>query len=212
MEKINKICILFAIILCMALLVLVRLTLSQELEIELKPIYFSKGYPVTYTPDIEVSGIQFEIIAKNNNLTSRILDLVVLDSNINFPNETKGLRIFQKKSLWTSDLLEVNQSNSTYFVKIFGFNEKSDETVYANDTISIIIESAESNSFLNEVGESIYPSNPKVGLYVGGVVVLCMGFVLWKYELSNYFERKSAEWKENEAQKRRENYEDEEGW
>ena len=109
-------------------------------------------------------------------------------------------------------MLEVNSSNSTYFVKVFGFNEKSDETLYANDSISIIIESEEISDLLNEVGENIYPSSPKAGIYIGSGIVLAIGLVLWKYELGGYFGKKSQEWKEKETQRRRESYKGDEGW
>lgn len=194
------------------LFLLVPMIFAQELEISIHPHYFSKGYEVTYTPDIEISGIKFEIIGKNNNQTSRLLNLQILESNINFPNETKELRILQTKSLFMSGLINVNQSNSTYFVKVFGINEKSNEVVYANNTITLNIEYKEPQNIFLTIGEKIFPSNPTQGIIVGMIFVVTTGFLLWKYEIKSYVDRKTNEWKSKDKQKRQESYNSEEGW
>lgn len=188
------------IILFMILFLLIPIISAAEFEISLTPHYFKEGKEVLiYNNETKFDGISFDIIGKNFNQNSRMLNLTVIDS---YPVPFKEaipkkiiemLRIKQEKILWVSEIIDINElnlDNLSFWVGVEATHEKTQELFYNEGHYQIDLNSPTPNvNFLQKIGEFIWEDNPFVGLFVLFAVIVIISFYGWKYKFSDKLEK-----------------------
>ncbi len=204
------------------LFLLMPTILANDLEISLKPHFFKDGREILPTPEIQYSAISFEIVGKNSNQRHRILNLSITDSypiafKDSLPqNIIEHLRIKQSKTLWISqiidinDLTEFNQINISLWVGINGVKEETYEMLYTEGHLNITLsdKTEEKPGLFFSIGDKIWEDNPAGGLFIILIGIVIAGFCYWKYKGA----KKLANWREKAEQKRIERKKFEEGW
>ena len=209
------------LIIILLVFLLIPLVTAGEFSIEIKPYYFKDGREIIYTPDIEISALNFEIVGTNNNPKFRILNLTIIDSypqlfkEVLPENMIEMLHIKQTKILFVSQLIDVNDFNQTnidFWVGIQGVDEGTGELIYSeghlNLTIPKVNEEKRNDGVLEKIGKKIWPSNPLGGLGVVVLVTFTGIFIFWKYKLSD----KLGNWRGKSEKKRIEKRQGDEGW
>ncbi len=208
------------IVLILVLLLIMPTILANDLEISLKPHFFKGGQEVLPTPEIQYSSISFEIIGKNFNQKYRILNLTIMDS---YPPPFKKalpkniivdmLRIKQTKTLWISQIIDVNdfnQTNISLWIGVEGLHEGTREKIYSEGSINIILsnKTEEKSGLFFSIGNKIWENNPPGGLFVILVGIVIISFYYWKYKGAEKLDK----WREKEEQNMTERKKFEEGW
>ena len=206
------------IIIIVLIFLLVSLISAQDLKIELQPHYYTHTNISNRTNNTGFDGIVIEIIGENLNENSRILNIEIVDASpLAFKNSlnstTQSLRILQEKTLWSSNLIDVDnfiEGNITFWINVSGTNEKTKEKLYAENSTVLFIKKLkqQKDPLIVRIGDTIWEDNYLGGLLVlsGAIFMFC--FIFWKRNVSDKLE----EWREKSEQKRIERKKLEEGW
>lgn len=205
------------LILITLLFLLVPTVLAQnDFKIELKPYYFIDE--VLTQPNASYNGVSFEIVGANSFLKSRILNITILDASPQvfkdvLPNNTASLRILQEKGLWRSKVMNLNyftKGNVTFWIKVEGTNEKTNEIIIIEDSTILFIKDFKKTGepFLFSIGNNIWEDNPSGGIGILIVLGCVCFFMLWRYRAGD----KIDGWRNTSETKRLERRQWEEGF
>jgi hypothetical protein len=158
---------------------------AQDFNLEIKEHYYNNGKEVIIYGNESYDGISFDLIGKNN-LDTRILKISITNATPNIfldalPDEQVDLRIKQEKVLFGSKVIDIENlygKEVNFSIYVIGLNEEKNEPVNANITRLIIFPRQNKNIFL-EIGESISPSQPFLGLIIFFGICLFLIFMIW---------------------------------
>ena len=208
------------IILFLLLFLLTPLISAEAFLVELNPHYYFGGKEtLIYNNETKFDGISFEIIGKNFDEKNRILNLSIVNSSPeelgdSLPeNIIEMLRIKQEKTLWVSQIIDVDKfstNNLSFFVGVEGIHEKTREVLYSEGHLSIIINNRTGEEFglLFSIGNKIWEGNSAGGLLIVLIGILIVGFGYWHYEGAEKLEK----YRTKSERKRIEVRKFEEGW
>ncbi len=205
------------IIVILLVFLLIPLVTAGEFSIEIRLYGYVKGQEIIWTPDVTISAISFEIIGVNHNEKFRILNLTIIDASpLAFKNSlssiTQELRIKQTKTLWISQIIDINQFNQTnidFWIGVEGILEGTNEVIYNEEHLNVTLVIPENrDGFISSFGEKIWEGDPTAGIFLVGGGILVGGFLIWKYKGSD----KLDEWREKSERKRVEQRNQEEGF
>ncbi len=168
---------------------------SSDLELSLSPHYFYQSKPtIIYNNETKFDGIFFDVIGTNHNSKSRILNLTIVDAYpLVFKNSLQdikeNLRILQAKTLFISQIIDINQFNQTsinFWVGIEGTLEKTGEILYTEAHLNIILPTKpkEEKSIFFKIGDAIWEDNDIMGFLIFILVIFFIGFFIWKFKIS----------------------------
>jgi len=190
----------------------------SSVDISITPHYFLEGNEIKlFYKNQSYDGIGFEIIGKNHNYISRILNISIKDASPEFfkqslPNNTVDLRILQEKTLFTSKIIPIDEfvgKNISLFINLTGLHEKANKKIsFSNQTVFKIEEIKVEETFFNQVGNSIWEGNYTGGLFIGSIIILIILILIWKYQVMNWI----SEANEKSIKRRKTKYLNEEGY
>jgi len=213
----NKLLVCFLFIFLLSPIQALDTTISP-VDIQIKPTYFLEGNKIElFYKNQSYDGIGFEIVGKNHNYISRVLNISITDASPEFfkqslPNNTVDLRILQEKTLFTSKIIPINEfvgKNISLFINLTGLHEKANQKIsFSNQTVFKIEEIKVEETFFHQVGESVWEGNYTGGLFIGSIIILIILILLWKYQVNDWI----SEANEKSIKKRKERYKMEEGF
>ena len=208
------------IIIILFLLIPVISANSNDLEISFNIHYFKDGREVLPTTNTPFTDISFEIIGKNYNQKYRILNLSITDSypiafKKSLPTITiPMLRIQQQKTLFISQLIDVNnfnQTNISLWVGVSGIREATGEEIYTEGYYDLILDinkTEETPGFLLKLGDKVWQDNPTGGNLVVLAVIFVCGFFYWKGKGSDRLNK----WRDKQEIEKANKRKFDEGW
>ena len=201
------------IFLLIGLIFLVPTILAQDFRVELKPHYFNNHTEVYQ--NLTYDQISFEVIGINEGW-NRILSIYIYEISPQIFNDSindsyASLRIKQKKTLWISNKMNIDEfpTNATFSISIIGVNESSNTELLTKTSSTIFIKKPKDNfTFIESMGNRIWEGNYKVGLGILALLIWGGSFIFWHFKGGDKLER----WRDNREIKRIERKKDEEGW
>lgn len=187
----------------MSIFLISFLSAASSFDITLKPHYYINSQEIlVYNNETEFDGISFDVIGKNMDITSRIINLSVIktspDWEFNFPNSTETLISNQQKILWKSEIIDTSKFNQSepffVIVGVEGINEVLSTEFYTEGQKEIILNnpqnSVEDNyDLIKNIGNFIWEGNYQAGLLTGVVIIVIIWFIFWRYRIGNKMER-----------------------
>ena len=192
---------------------------NSDLEISLTPHYYKNGVEVIPTTNMEFTDISFEVIGKNYNERYRILNLSITDSfpiafKNSLPNiEIDMLRILQTKTLFISQLIDINEFNQTnisLWIGVEGMSEEIKKIIYTegNYNLELPEQPIKKQGVFYKLGNKIWEDNSTGGILIVLVAIFGVGFAYWKYKFSDKLEKYRTKSERRRINRRR----DEEGY
>lgn len=173
------------------LVLLFSISYTSSLECSLNEHYYLNYREVLVYGNYSFDGISFEVVGKNLDNSSRILNISITNSNpIQFesslPDIPSDLRILQSKTLWISKIVDTKQfidgEKINFTINISGFNEKNGLEENYTCSKEILIRTEE-NGFFYKAGKIIMPSNPNLGIFLAFILILGILYFLWNFEI-----------------------------
>mgnify|MGYP001564098729 CR=1 FL=1 len=188
------------------ILLLPLISAEPSFLIKLTPHYYLNGNEIlVYNNGTPFDGLSFDVVAKNRDITSRIVDMRITrlspELEGKFPNSTQILISGQEKILWTSQIVDTTkiENNSAFFYAgVEGKNEILNMTFYTEGQASYIEGQAviglnnpkeDSYDLIKSIGDFIWPGDWQKGLMVGIVLITIIGFMWWKTKTSQKLNR-----------------------
>jgi hypothetical protein len=150
--------------------------MDLKLNITLKVRYYNNG--LEYIMDdinqynlsnLTYDAISIDIVGENKgdyNLDLSLLNITPLEFNKSVPKKLESLKVEEKKTLWASELMLVNnfteKENYTFFVNVKGKNGIL--KVYSNDTVKLSFVKVVPKTFWTKVGDLVWETNPLAGI------------------------------------------------
>lgn len=162
-------------------------------NITLTPHYYLDGYELNvYSPNQTYDGVYFEIKGINP-YDYKITNISVLETNpetfINIVNLNYNvLKARETKVLGKTNIIPVSDFSETVFsITLSGINENNSNQIIGYGLVNFN-SLPKKNEVLSNIGNKIWSGNSIGGLWILGLSILFISFVIWKYHLLDIFE------------------------
>ncbi len=170
---------------------------EPSFELKLVPHFYLDGAPVfIYSNSTPFDGISFEVIGKNLDKTSRIINLTIKDISpelLGYLQPTKQILLpNQEKTLWITNIILKENFNTTNFIEIgiLGTNERINETFYNKAQYSLDLNNLQvKEGPLKNIGEWLWPGDYNKGLLIFYSLIILLIVIWWRQRISSKLER-----------------------